>query len=126
MVPIASRNKGALCHLAPFTLLGIVVVPYALKSMPDEEQDFVEAHARGAILYQLLGVLLFGFAFLLLSALWDPASTLDRQVTVGFLLVVILLALLVYLLGLVVFAMQAWSGRKFDLSWLNRWVYDEP
>lgn len=125
MVPITSRNKAALCHLAPFTMVGIVVLAYAIKSIPDDEHEFVEAHAQGAIIYQILGFISFGLSLLLLSWFWDPSSTLDTQLWSGLFLLIVVLALLVYLLGSVVLAMQAWSGREFDLAVLNRWVYDE-
>lgn len=125
MLPLASRNKAALCHLAPLTIVGSLVVPFWMQHSEDECPDFLFSHARGAFLYQGFALLVLGGTALFGMFFWNPQAGFDHQMWLALGLVSWSMAVLVFLLGLVYLAMQAWSGTDFDFGFFNNWVYGE-
>lgn len=107
-------------------MVGTLLLPYLLRKLDDEHYDFVDSHTSGAIAYQALGLLVFGISGGFLAHFWSPTTGFERQLLVGFFFVIWLLAVLIYVLGAVVFSMQAWSGKPFDFPLLNGWIYGKP
>lgn len=126
MIPIGVRTKAAACHLAAFTVIGIFLVPFVLGYIPDEEPDFSQSHRYGAMIYQLMGVVVFVIGGGLSTL---PSIFLGNEFIAGavvtFFWIVYLCALGLYLLGIIVLSIQALSGANFDFPPANRWVYDE-
>lgn len=125
MLPIASRNKAALCHLAPLTIVGSLLIPILFQHAEDECPDFLLSHARGAFYYQGCGLLVLGASGILGMFLWNPQAGFDHQMWLALGLVSWSMAGLAFILGLVYLAMQAWSGTDFDFGFFNSWVYGE-
>ncbi len=113
--PLALRSTAAACHLAALTGIGAVIGPWLLGRYRDDD-EFVLIHSKGAIHYQLGGLIVFGLAYLLrhvparilgLSAVWtEAAGTLFW--------VVYLCAATLYICGLFALAAQAFSGQDFE------------
>lgn len=123
MTPVAVRTRAACCHLSLYTGLGLLWLPLVVGLFADEKDDFEFFHRRGAVVYQLVGLFIFGalaVAAPLFSFGSDPFS---QGASRGFFWIFYLCLLGVYSLGPSVFAYQAWSGLEYDFAPLNRLVY---
>lgn len=123
MMEPSIRIRAALCHLALFSGVGIVIFPFVLGKLSVDTSLFESAHRRGAILYQLLGVSVFGVLGLISGFGFDYANDFTTSALLAFFWVVYLCALGVYFLGAFWLTVQAWSGTPFKLGPLDGWVY---
>ena len=123
MIEPSVRIRAALCHLALFSGVGIVVVPFVLGKLTADLTLFESAHRRGAILYQLLGVSSFGVLAMISGFGSDYTNDFTAGALLTFFWVVYLCALGVYFLGAFWLTVQAWSGTPFKLGLIDRWVY---
>ena len=128
MIPISSRNKAAVSHLAVFCVVGTVIVAWAQQRFTEDLSEFELSHHRGALVYQIAGLLTFSFLALFSFLPAKLAEPFIAQVILGFFWVGYMCLILIYLLGVVVLSMQAWSGQDFDFGVLNGFVYgsDDP
>lgn len=126
MLSLSSRTKAAFCHLAALSGVATLVLPLVISRLDDENKDFVESHALGAMAYQAAGLVTLVTPAVLAYIFADPAGSLEQSALLGFASIVWFSLLAIYLLGAVYLTMQAWSGSDFDMPPFNQFVHDEP
>lgn len=125
MIPVWSRTRAALCHLSTLTVVAAFLFPLSTSLVPEEDPEFSRGHRVGSLLYQLLGLVIFGSSFLLTGVFGNFSDDFVAGAALTFFWIVLLCALGVYSLGAIYLAMQAWSGNAFELGLLNSMVYKD-
>lgn len=91
-------------------------MPWLIGRSSDPSDDFTISHSRGAVHYQIGGIVVFSLAYLLRGI---PARVLGlgevwTEAALGLFWVIYLCAVTLYLCGLFALAAQALSGSEFD------------
>ena len=120
---MGSRTRAACYHLSVLSFLGVLWVPIALGFVEEQDPEFSLPHRKGAIFYQLIGILVFVALALLtrIPMLAYDAFTMGAILTFYWVFYLCLMGL--YLAGAVYLSLQAWSGQAFDFTPLNSLVY---
>ena len=125
MIPAWSRTRAAFCHLSVLTVFGAFLFPLATNLIEEPDPEFNRGHRVGAIIYQLVGLLVLFCCYVLSGLFGNFADDFTAGAALTFFWIVFLCAAGVYFLGAVYLAMQAWSGSPFELGLLNSMVYKD-